>query len=121
MWTVAVYDLHLTTDQFYELTPRQFHLLTEAHRRHLSHMEMIQAYTTSAVINTMGAPEEPVPPTKFMPNWRQPKQAPSDTQFKRLTLAEITDWQARVVNLAAELRQGHGPMLDEIRKQSNAG
>lgn len=121
MWAIAVHDLCLSTEQFYGLTPRQFHLLAEAHRRHLSHMEMLPAYTTAAVINySLGAPDEPVQPTRFMPHWRQPKSAPSVTH-RRYTEDEVIDWQARVAQLAAEMKQGHGAMLDEIRKQSDAG
>jgi hypothetical protein len=36
-----------------------------------------------------------------------------------MTPDEIIDWQTRVANLAAELKVGHGPMLDEIRSKSD--
>lgn len=118
---MAVYDLGLSSEQFYALTPRQFHLLSEVHRRRLLHHEEIQAYTTAAVINySLGAPEDAVQPMRFMPHWKTPQQvvATTGTAF---TEDVILDWQTRVANLAAEMKQGHGPMLDEIRKQSNAG
>jgi hypothetical protein len=104
------------------LIPRQFSLLVEANRRRLSHREMIQAYTTSAVINySLGAPEEPILPISFMPNYRAPKTQIANKPTHKLTEDELTDWQSRVANLAAELKLGHGPMLDEIRSQSDAG
>lgn len=78
----------------------------------------MHAYTTAAVINySLGAPEEGIEPQRFMPNFRQPKaeELPPPT----MTPDEIIDWQTRVANLAAELKVGHGPMLDEIRSKSD--
>jgi hypothetical protein len=117
MWAIAIYDLRLSASVFYELTPRQFALLVETHRRHNSHWEMIQAYTTSAVINfSMGAPDEVVQPMRYMPSYRAAQPAVSRPLF---TEDEVIDWETRVAQLAAELKQGHGAMLDEIRSQSD--
>jgi hypothetical protein len=81
---------------------------------------MIQAYTTSAVINySMGHPEEPVQPISFAPNYRQLPVETAETPKLNYTEDEVLDWQARVANLAAELKQGGGAMLDQIRSASN--
>lgn len=119
MWAVAQYDLHLTAEEFYALVPRQFHLLTEARRKHLAHQEMIQAYTTAAIINySLAAPDEPAQPTQFMPHYQKPKL---DGDVVQNTISEdaLLDWQTRIANLAAELKAGKGPLLDEIKAQSN--
>ena len=71
MWAQARYDLGLTTEEFWRLTPRMFHMLYARHREALLHREMVAAFTTAAVINfSMGAPKQPVPPVRFMPNHR---------------------------------------------------
>lgn len=121
MWAAAVYDLGLTTEQFYTLTPRQFSLLMDAHRKRLAHTEMVHAFTTAAVINyAFSSPEKPVQPSDFMPNHRDVVSTDSPSQApRRYTDDEVLDWQARVAQLAAEMKQGHGAMLDEIRENSN--
>jgi hypothetical protein len=85
---------------------------------------MVQAFTTAAIINfSMGAPSKPVRPLEFMPHFRKPTRAveTETTQGRSHTKDEIQDWNLRIANLAAELKQGHGPMLDAIKKEANAG
>ena len=120
MWATARHSLGLSTEEFYDLTPRQFHLLAEAHRKRLAHQEMIQAYTTAAIINySLAAPDDPAQPIQFMPHYR--KSAPAEAvPANPITQDELTDWQTRVANLAAEMKAGHGPMLSEIQSKSNA-
>jgi hypothetical protein len=116
MWAIAVYDLGLTADEFYDLTPRQFSLLVDAHRKHLAHREMLHAYTTSAVINfAFSAPEKPVQPADFMPNYTVKPVIDSKPAF---TEDDVVDWQAKVANLAAEMKVGGGPLLDELQDKS---
>ncbi len=113
LWAAAIYELHLTAEAFYSLTPSQFALLVEAHRKHLEHDEMIQAYTTAAIINySMGAPESPAQPLLFMPSYRE--ATGTEPAKPKMTADDVIDWQARVAQLAAELKQGHGPTLDRI-------
>lgn len=80
---------------------------------------MVQAYTTAAVINySLAAPEDPAKPTQFMPHYRKPE--PNEAApVSPITEDELLDWQTRVANLAAELKVGHGPMLDEIRSKAD--
>jgi hypothetical protein len=119
LWATARYDLGLSTSDFYALTPRQFHLLAEAHRKRLAHQEMIQAYTTAAIINySLAAPDDPAQPIQFMPHYKKP--APDEAvPANPITEDELTDWQTRVANLAAELKAGGGPMLEEIKAKAN--
>jgi hypothetical protein len=120
MWAIARYDLHLTGEEFYRLTPRQYYLLVEAHRRRLAHLEMIQAQTTAAIINySFSPPETAVKPSDLCFNFRPPKSAAVSKPVRKYTEGEIVDWQARVANLTSELKRGGGPMLDEIRSKSD--
>jgi hypothetical protein len=115
LWAEAVYDLRLTPEQFYSLTPRQFYLLREAHRKRLVHSEMLHAYTTANVINrSFAPPEEPVKVTDFMPNFRQMDIA--EDPKPKVSEDEALMWQTRIANLAAEMKQGHGPLLESIEK-----
>jgi hypothetical protein len=69
MWAVAVYDFHLTTEQFYKLTPGQWLLLWKRYREALSHREMTAGYTTAAVYNSgFARPESTVSALDFMPS-----------------------------------------------------
>jgi hypothetical protein len=55
------------------MTPKQFHLLWGRHREDIMHREMVQAFTTAAIINhSLCRPEEPVQPKDFMPNFAPP-------------------------------------------------
>jgi len=58
--------LGLTDDQFYALTPRQYHLLLERHRDREKHTEWMVGLLASTVANwSMGAPKEPLQPRDF--------------------------------------------------------
>lgn len=115
LWAEAVYDLRLTPHQFYALTPRQFYLLREAHRKRLVHSEMLHGYTTMAVINHgFAPPENPVRVIDFMPNFRHADV--EEPSRPKITEDEALMWQANIANLAAEMKQGHGPLLDSIQK-----
>lgn len=124
LWATARYDLGLSTAEFYDLTPRQFSLLMDAHKRRLIHAEMIGAFTTAGVINfSFAPPQKPVLPKEFMPNFRA-EQEPVPENVQAYSEEEIVDWHARIANLAAEMKAGGGPMLDElnrkIREEQNA-
>jgi len=81
----------------------------------------MQAYTTAAVVNfSIGAPETPVQPSDFMPHYKPPVETEAP-QGRKFTEDEIQDWNIQIMNLAAEMKQGHGAMLDQMRKESNAG
>jgi hypothetical protein len=91
----------------------------QAHRRRLAHAEMIQAQTTASIINySLSPPEHPVKPADLCFNYKPPVPV-EKPKGPVITEDILIDWQARVANLAAELKQGHGPMLDEIKRQSN--
>src|SRR5690242_5958612 len=97
----------------------------DAHKRRLTHTEMIQAFTTAAVINfSFAPPQKAVLPKEFMPNFRS-EHEPVPENVTVYSEEVVVDWHARIANLAAEMKAGGGPMLDElnrkIREEQNAG
>lgn len=82
----------------------------------------MHAYTTAAIINfSFSPPRDPVSHTLFMPNYvAEPSSRPEEPPVRRYTDEEIIEWQARVASLAAEMKAGQGPLLDEIKRSSSA-
>ena len=74
---------------------------------------MVAAYTTAAVINYgVCRPEEPVKALDYMPNYRKPEIAePEKTQEQ---LEAESDYNVRVLELAAQMREGKGDLYEEI-------
>lgn len=66
MWTTGRIVLGLTDDQFYALTPRQFHLLLDRKLDEIRHREYLTGLMAATVANfSLGAPKEPVRPRDF--------------------------------------------------------
>jgi hypothetical protein len=73
-----VYDLRLTAEEFYDLTPRQFRALCERRRLEREHLELLIGINTSATVNTsMAAPKQAKVPTDFMPSRYRTKTKPT--------------------------------------------
>jgi hypothetical protein len=105
MWSIARYDLHLTTAEFYRLTLRQFHLLWERHREALAHREMVAAFTTASVINhSMCPPKEGVPWTRFAPSLKNFKASgeSSDSDLSDAQRQQIHDHNVRALEMTAK-------------------
>jgi hypothetical protein len=89
MWSVARYDLGLTSEDFYALTPRQFDALVKRRERDAQEQEFLTAQLTAAVVNfSMCHPKEPVSPRDFMPSEfgkpaRKPKRVRITKKLKR--------------------------------------
>lgn len=119
-WAQAVYDLRLTSEQFWALTPRLFHVLYERHKAALVHTEMCHAFTTAAVLNTSPWPQKKAStPLQWMPNHRRFAVSSAPKALKKLTPTQARqheEKQAKLFALVAELKRGHGPMLDKIAK-----
>lgn len=75
---------------------------------------MVGAFTTAAVINhSVYAPEKPISPLQFMPNHRESE--PPKPQIPTEEHQAMKDtYTAQVLQLAYEMKQGHGPMYDRI-------
>jgi hypothetical protein len=66
---VARYDLRLSSDEFYALTPRQLDGLAKRHQRATEEREFLFAQLASCVVNfSMCHPKDPVKASDFMPS-----------------------------------------------------
>lgn len=67
LWSTAREVLKLSAAEFWELTPRQYHLLLERHRDKQKHTEWLVGVLTSTVVNwsMVPAPKEPLRPRDF--------------------------------------------------------
>jgi hypothetical protein len=84
-WSIARVHLGLSDDQFYCLTPRQFHLLLDQHREQVEHQELLSGIIASAVANwSMGAPKKPLAPADFMPSRRDREEKSPRLNRKRI-------------------------------------
>jgi hypothetical protein len=103
-WAQARYDLRLKEQEFWLMTPRQFHLLWERHREEMIHREMIQAFTTAAVINfSLCRPDEAVAPKDFMPNFQLSKA--KEPEAETLTNEEMADYRSKRAHIVALLKK----------------
>jgi hypothetical protein len=67
--------LGLTNEEFFALTPRQFHLLVAQHRERMEHQELLAAIVASEVANrSQRHPEKWVMPIDYMPSKANQKQ-----------------------------------------------
>jgi len=104
-WAQARYDLKLSEQEFWLLTPRQFHLLWDRHKEELLHRELIQAITTAAVINySLCRPEEPVSHLKFMPNFTATEQK-AEAPVVEVSRDELDDYRSQRAHVSALLQQ----------------
>jgi hypothetical protein len=92
MWSCATYDLDLTDDEFFALTPRKFDALLKRQRnrreRDTEHTEFMFAQLTWWVANTgFRSTEKPTTFRDFMPSLREStgSSTRTPTKAKRLT------------------------------------
>lgn len=86
------------------MTPKQFHLLWERHREELVHREMIQAFTTAAVINfSLSRPDEAVAPRDFMPNFMVPVKP--EPEGEPVSSEEMQDYLSKRAHVSALLKK----------------
>lgn len=79
MWSFARKRLHLSSDEFYELTPRQLDALVRQHERAIQEEEFLFGQLASLFVNfSMSHPKEPVSAKDFMPSeWAKRASRPS--------------------------------------------
>lgn len=110
MWAQARCHLHISSEEFWGLTPRQFHLLYEQHRNRLVHLELLFGWNTASILNTAPYPrEEAASPLQFMPNHSGFVHDAEDESQQN------EEYMERVLQLAAELKAGTGPTLARIQ------
>lgn len=85
MWSSARYNLNLTDDEFFELTPRKFDALQKRHKYKTESNELLFAQMTSALYNTgFKSPEKPTKIDDFMPSkWKRTAEETAKVVKKR--------------------------------------
>jgi hypothetical protein len=75
LWAIARYDLHLTDDEFYDLTPGMFYALCKRRNIHFKYNRLAHALTASAIYNVNRASSDAplVQPFDFIREY-DPKQ-----------------------------------------------
>ena len=91
MWAFARQDLRLSAEEFYALTPRQFHAMADRHQQGREHQELLFAQLTSWVAYTgFKSTKERIPERQFMPSqWGS--AAPKRRKKRRRSRAAIAD------------------------------
>ena len=75
MWATAVYDIGLTTEQFYSLTLRQFMALHDKFRESERRLDRRCARLAAVIVNTAGKfSKKSYTEDDFMPGGKEPKQ-----------------------------------------------
>jgi hypothetical protein len=93
---VALYHLHLSEDQFWSMTPRQFAALRDQHKIRIRHNELLTAIIAASVVNTsMCAPEKPTPFSTYMPS----EWAKTPTKKPRKKRRSKAEWAAINTNI----------------------
>jgi hypothetical protein len=90
LWSVARYDLGLSSEEFFSLTPRQLDALIRRHERASKEREFLFAQLTQSVVNFSPVhPKEPAKLQAFMPSeWVKPTAA---------VLADPTEDERRLI------------------------
>ncbi len=118
MWARARYHLRLSSDEFWRLTPRQYHLLWEEHRERLIHDEMLLAWHPSAIRPGFAsfAGVEGVSALDYMPTHRHSRRIRAGVKGTPEQQRAYSGWLAKRAQLAAEMRAGKGLCLDKVKR-----
>jgi hypothetical protein len=85
-WSCARFNLRLTDEEFYSLTPRQFDALLKRHREKIEHTELLAGVIASAIANfSLGGLKEPAKPADFMPSRWETKAKATNPKKDRMT------------------------------------
>lgn len=87
LWSVARYDLQLSDDAFYAMTPRQFHALLARNKEERLHRELLVGIATSSIVNhSFCSPKKPHAPKVYMPSLVEDDGSRSASKPKRVSL-----------------------------------
>ncbi len=96
MWSVAVYDLGLTTEQFYALTLRQYMALHDRFKEAERRLDRRCARIAAVVVNMAGKfSKKSYTEDDFMPGGKEPKQ---QSMEEMIALLKGSSLGARLVN-----------------------
>ena len=89
MWAFARYEIGLKSDEFYAMTPRQFHALADQYRWNQERSELLFAQLAAVTHNTgFRTTEKPLEVQDFMPSrWG----AAAKKRSRRMSRKKIAD------------------------------
>ena len=94
MWAVAVYDLGLTTEQFYALTLRQFMTLHERFKEAERRLDRRCARIAAVIVNMSGKySKKSYTEEDFMPGGKEPKQQTMEEMIALLKGSSLKAFQ----------------------------
>jgi hypothetical protein len=98
LWSIARYDLSLSSEEFYSITPRQLDALIKRRERETQEREFMLAQLTSYLINfSMCRPKKAVSPRDFMPSeWAKTPPKPKRVRMTKKRRAEVAAKIARL-------------------------
>lgn len=106
MWAQGIYDLGLTEERFWRMTPRQFAWLCDRQREEMAHHELIGAWITTAVKNhSMCPPEKPAELLDYMPSHREREGKGATRELTEEEQERISDWNIKVAEAAVRMRE----------------
>lgn len=107
-WAVARYDLGLTSEEFFDCTPRQIDALIQRYERGIQVDEFMTAQHIACTVNfSMARPKEPVQPKDFMPS-----------QWAKAGRDKVKNSQARQQMIATQIRGVMASMPGGIIKKN---
>jgi len=105
--------LNLSDQEFYRLTPRQFHLLLEVRQQQVEYHELLNGLVCSTIANwSMNAPKKPLPCTNFMPTeWaKADREKPARRKrVKKMNSQEVNDTFRMMFSIEKETKQARKP------------
>lgn len=122
MWSIARYDLSLTSDEFYALTPRQFDALLKRKEHADTIQEFLFGQLASVAANfSMSRPKNPTTPQDFMPSQWKPTKPKRRT---RRTIARKLNSIFRVHHASPDDHQQQAPVgqaESDVRQAPHSG
>lgn len=101
--------LQVTDEEFWALTPRQFHLLLARHRERTEHRELLAGLIAATTANhSFAPPKKPLAPADFMPSqWAKKRAKPKTERMNRKRVA--TSVRALMSGLIAQQQKQPEP------------
>jgi hypothetical protein len=126
MWSIARYDLNLTSDEFYALTPRQFNALLKRKEHADTMREFLFGQLASVTANfSMARPKKPTTPQDFMPSqWKstKPKRRTKRTIARKLnSIFRVHHASTNDNQLEASDGQAESDVRQEAHPSSESG
>ena len=92
-WSIARFNLALTDEEFFDLTPRQLHLLLDQHKEQTQQHELLAGIVACTIANhSFSPPKKALLPADYMPSqWaiRQHQRNPAPRLNRKQVASNI--------------------------------